>query len=197
MDHHCPWINNCVGFYNRKHFMLLLIYVLLCTYTIAGVMARPVYETVLKLYEHPSIEDAKPFVQVGAYALDVMLALVLSSFIKFHFGLVFTNSTTIETMDKSAAKKGEFNKSCKQNWKQVFGANPWLWPFPVTCRSGGPVGDGVVWRPEATHQEDEIPNNEADRKSSTLTGSKGSLGRVMFSPGNDTAPVNRQVSPYH
>jgi palmitoyltransferase len=197
MDHHCPWINNCVGFYNRKYFMLLLVYVLLCTYTIAVAMARPVYEAVMKLYERPNIEQVDPFVQVWAYTLDLMLAMVLTSFFKFHVGLVCRNSTTIETMDKTTVKKSEYNRTCRQNWRQVFGANPWLWPFPVTCRSGGPVGDGVVWRPEATHQEDEIPNNEADRKSSTLTGSKGSLGRVMFSPGNDTAPVNRQVSPYH
>jgi len=28
MDHHCPWINNWVGFYNRKQFLLLLAYLL-------------------------------------------------------------------------------------------------------------------------------------------------------------------------
>ena len=107
MDHHCPWINNCVGFYNRKFFMLLLVYVLLTTYLVAAGMTFPVWNLLNDLYVHPVVTDYKPFLIVCGYALDVLLAGVISMFFRFHLHLVSTNTTTIETMDKAGHKPGE------------------------------------------------------------------------------------------
>ena len=54
MDHFCPWVVNTVGFYNRKFFMLFLVYANLtmlvaCVYLLVQVTAHP-------LFAHPAPE---------------------------------------------------------------------------------------------------------------------------------------------
>lgn len=151
MDHHCPWINNCVGFWNRKYFLLLLVYVLIMTYLTFALTVYDFYNTIIwginnKIFSSNDPKLGEKLIIMFAFMMNFIVASLMSAFLKFHLMLASENKTTIENLDKFGKPfQSVYDVGSKENWKQIFGTNPYLYPFPIFCGSGKPVGDGIYW----------------------------------------------------
>jgi len=96
--------------------------------------------------------------------------VLITIFLKFHLNLALYNKTTIENLDKkNEPYVSVYDIGPKANWEQIFGLNKWLWPFPMFCDGGKPLGDGIYW--PTNRSEDQRPagapqssGNDANRR---------------------------------
>jgi palmitoyltransferase len=147
MDHHCPWLNNCVGWRNYPYFVRLLFYVWAgCLFMIA-VGARPF----LRALSTPPADGAEAAARRALLSPHsrVMLSVILcaaigaavAALLAWHVYLVSTNQSSIEFLGNRAhasrlqlrgqVRRNPHDRGCARNWRAVFGdGHPALWLLP-------------------------------------------------------------------
>ncbi|CAF1978368.1 unnamed protein product [Rotaria magnacalcarata] len=150
-DHHCPWINNCVGYQNHVHFLLFCIYMaMIAAYaTIVGQqefqlvmfhdqilfrlldpILRP-YDITMAILEHETIGPITGVLTLFLFLANlVAMGLVLSLTI-WQMSLITKGQTCVEEkidksiMINSVQQKQErpYDLGCKLNWTTFFETN--------------------------------------------------------------------------
>lgn len=152
MDHHCPWIGNCVGIGNQAHFQRFLVGLSAAgTWLLVMIFLRVVdwWNTDYYLSRPSTLETVM-------IVLDYIIGvppIVLTSFLMWYqWYLLATNTTSIETHEQDRVtrqiRRGQlpyfafpFDVGIWTNLTQVLGPNILFWVNPFAK----PVHDGLLY----------------------------------------------------
>ncbi|KAL4115016.1 hypothetical protein PRIC2_013912 [Phytophthora ramorum] len=105
MDHHCPWINNCVGYYNYRHFWLLLMYIWVSCLYVAALSAGLFVTTFTTSSEDDEAAGRDHvvldrFKVLFSFMATSVVGVVVCGYWGWHVYLVLTEQSTIEFMQR-------------------------------------------------------------------------------------------------
>ena len=167
MDHHCPWINGCIGHFNHRYFFLYMVYTVLgCLFIMVFGFEIIFYEIfpsdsrsetavqnenlILFIFSRRTLIIYEAFITTGTF-------LLLGGLTLWHASLISKGETSIEAhINKNETKrlkglgqvyKNPFDFSPYHNWCLFLGliegrgvVTTVLFPSSHT-----PKGDGLEW----------------------------------------------------
>ena len=139
MDHYCPWVGNCVGMYNHKHFIMFLVHAVMGNITAFSIITINVMQNSFR-----KATGTMGFLML--YILSFTLFLALISFFGMHLYFIMTNSSSIEANALLKVNPFRHKRTKLQNMKDILGNNPRYWFFPWEPKSAEHPGqDGFNW----------------------------------------------------
>ncbi|PAA68253.1 hypothetical protein BOX15_Mlig033585g1, partial [Macrostomum lignano] len=122
-DHHCPWVNNCIGRRNYRAFFFFLSS--LTAHTIS-VLAASIYFVV---QHRENLRQVGPIVAIVIVCVAGLLVFPIAGLTGFHIYLISKGVTTNEQVTHKYDVENPFDEGCSKNCLQTLCGSQF--PYPV------------------------------------------------------------------
>lgn len=128
MDHHCQWINNCVGYYNYGYFFRSLIFVHIGSFY-GAVVLWPEVVAYLNNYSVMFRYDDLPNICLGAWCMCFAVVIGFGIMNSWYFYLISCGMTSVEYKQLKAWKGAQspYNRGWKVNLAHALGVKNGKW----------------------------------------------------------------------
>ncbi|XP_077985052.1 palmitoyltransferase ZDHHC3-like [Glandiceps talaboti] len=137
MDHHCPWINNCVGEFNQKYFIQFLFYVGVCS-VYAVVLVVITWMVDCKECELSSNNQSRRIAHTVILTVEsILFGLFVTAIMCDQLSAIFDDETAVEAIQKNPDRTSSY-KPKMALLNEVFGRGPvimWLFPCQQSSTS--------------------------------------------------------------
>ncbi|KAM3722826.1 Palmitoyltransferase ZDHHC2 [Dirofilaria immitis] len=140
-DHHCPWVNTCINYFNYKFFLQFLFYgLILCLW---GILTDLQYFIAFWKNALRLSAGFGRFHIVFLFFVAGMFAASITCLFSYHIYLTARNQSTIESFRPPVfiygIDKNGFNLGIRRNFRQVFGDICLFWFLPIFSSHGSGV----------------------------------------------------------
>jgi palmitoyltransferase len=143
MEHHCDFIENCVGFGNQADFVRLLIGVSFTTLITDYLLLATTIDVLINIENGLSLLQTFLILANAVVLTPISITILFMTFNQLK--LVLQNRTSIENIemqddsDLGLYPQNHFDNGWLANVKEVLGDNPLFWMIPGQVMSGNGI----------------------------------------------------------